>query len=171
MIEEVAPGLRKAFPQARGAPEVWVQSDNAGGHGTIKDRAEIVDTLWSKFKIKVVWQPAQSPDLNVLDLGLWRSLSTAVDKLNKSKRDNVDALWQTCEKSFEDWGKFNEGEESVIQRVYTKLDAIADFVIESGGDNAHEHARAAGAKVGSVYEAAEDVGVSDEDEATSGEED
>ena len=170
MTEKVAPGIRRVYPKDD-FPDlaVYCQSDNAGGHGTIAERAALDKSFKEGFGIEIIWQAANSPDTNALDLGLWRSMSAKVDALNAKNRDNVDVLWNTVLEAYNEWGKLGEGGESVITRVYDKLDVIADYIIASGGDNAHEHARAAGVRVGAIHDATADVGGSDEEDAGSGE--
>ena len=39
--------------------------------------------------VTIVNQPPQSPELNINDLGLWRSLSTHVDRYKKTELDTL----------------------------------------------------------------------------------
>ena len=57
-----------------------IQMDNAGGHGRKEDIERYESGLLDKG-FKVNFQPSNSPDLNVLDLGVWRGLQAEVDKL------------------------------------------------------------------------------------------
>ena len=76
------------------AHKVVVQFDGAGGHGIGSNGALLtkLNLLASqkaaregKPSIEFRKQPAQSPDLNVLDLGAWHSLQTAVDVVKYSQ--------------------------------------------------------------------------------------
>ncbi|GMH94284.1 hypothetical protein TrST_g13698 [Triparma strigata] len=66
-----------------------IQMDNAGGHGR-KEDIEIYESGLLDKGFKVNFQPSDSPDLNVLDLGVWRGLQAEVDKLQRDKRNNPD---------------------------------------------------------------------------------
>ena len=51
-------------------------------------------------QIKVVTQPAQSPDLNLCDLAFFRAIDTAVRKIRRGKERSFD-INQLCEDVFE----------------------------------------------------------------------
>ena len=59
---------------------------------------------------KVNFQPPNSPDLNVLDLGVWRGLQAEVDKLQRDKRNNPDVLTATCFEAWRKWGDEKQAE-------------------------------------------------------------
>jgi hypothetical protein len=54
--------------------------DNAGGHGTRAAKEQYTRQLLENHNIIIKWQPPRSPELNALDLGLWMSLKSAVEK-------------------------------------------------------------------------------------------
>ena len=47
--------------------------DNVGGHGTTKVKKEYVSTFQEKFNTIIFWQMPNSPETNLLDLGMWHS--------------------------------------------------------------------------------------------------
>ena len=63
-----------------------------GGHGSNPVIAAYRKMLKDKFNIELVCQPPNSPESNVLDLGIWRSLQAVVDRLGRVTRHNSDAL-------------------------------------------------------------------------------
>jgi len=95
-LTEIVDAAKKQCPWAKG---FVLQFDGAGGHGVRKaekvkawndaaaktyekNRAEKGDkALWVRYEL----QPAQSPDLNLLDLGAWRSLSTCVCEVKSAR--------------------------------------------------------------------------------------
>ncbi|GMH94286.1 hypothetical protein TrST_g13698 [Triparma strigata] len=86
-----------------------IQMDNAGGHGR-KEDIEIYESGLLDKGFKVNFQPSDSPDLNVLDLGVWRGLQAEVDKLQRDKRNNPDVLTATCFEAWRKWGDEKQAE-------------------------------------------------------------
>ena len=82
---------------------------DAGGHGRKEDIERYKSGLLDKG-FKVNFQPPNFPDLNVLDLGLWRGLQAEVDKLQRDKRNNPDVLTATCFKAWRKWGDEKQAE-------------------------------------------------------------
>lgn len=74
MIEKIAPAIDEKWPRTFRDGPVIVQQDNAAPHIKADDCQWA--TAWEEkdVKIHIVNQPAQSPDFNVLDLGLWSSI-------------------------------------------------------------------------------------------------
>ncbi|XP_021766247.1 uncharacterized protein LOC110730735 [Chenopodium quinoa] len=74
LLTKVIPAIIFKWPESL-AKNVTIQWDNARPHEIPKDEEFIAAATTNGFIIQLVLQPAQSPDLNVLDLGLFRSLS------------------------------------------------------------------------------------------------
>ena len=53
--------------------------DNAGGHSTKAVKQEYTEILKEEYNIIVEWQPPSSPELNLLDLGVWMALQSVVE--------------------------------------------------------------------------------------------
>ena len=169
MLASFAPAVRKHVPWDW---EVIAQADQAGGHNIGPASDQLAADLWRQYRIRLMLQAAQSPDLNTLDLGLWRSLSSHVDNLGRGLRQNVDVVAETAQRGFETWANAGEDGQSQISRVFAKLESITSVVIASGGDNNHEAARQAGVQLGAAQdESGEevDMGGSDEEEVESDE--
>ncbi|KAL2935412.1 DNA ligase [Bienertia sinuspersici] len=98
MTENVIPAIKANFP-ADLPKIVYIQADNAKPHGGA-DISEFIqshgDDEWTFH-----WtpQPANSPDLNILDLGFFRSIQS---KYEKSMPSNIDKLIEEVGKAFDD---------------------------------------------------------------------
>ena len=84
ILYNIIPAIIGKFPkrvEGGFTPTVWIQQDNAGPHITPKDK-EFLETVRTvkDINIRLESQPAQSPDLNVLDLGFFNSLQSLHDK-------------------------------------------------------------------------------------------
>ena len=97
VINQVLPAtLKKVW---RFATKIKFQMDSAGGHGGGRSslKSKTLPELHARFKsfwnkrgrkiwrnlkrpcVEFIAQPAKSPDLNLLDLGIWNSPQTSVD--------------------------------------------------------------------------------------------
>lgn len=81
------------------------------------------------FDIRLMFQPANSPDLNVLDIGFLRSIQTLQDK---ECTKNVDELIHVVEKSFEEYPA------SKINRVFLSLQLCMREIMIAGGSNRYK---------------------------------
>jgi len=95
MLEEkIGPAMRVAYGTKKVPRDVpiYLQFDNAGGHGS-KVMIESYKTMMkSKFNIICIFQSPQSPDFNALDRGVWMSLQAETAKLARPLRRDFSAL-------------------------------------------------------------------------------
>ncbi|XP_057532917.1 uncharacterized protein LOC130810808 [Amaranthus tricolor] len=75
LIVEVLPAIRSKWP-ANGIRDIWIQQDNAGPHILTTDHAFNEAATQDGFNIRLVCQPASSPDMNILDLSLFNALQS-----------------------------------------------------------------------------------------------
>ena len=54
--------------------------DNAGGHGRDDIKKEYVRILFEDCNIIVIWQIVNSPEANMLNLGIWRACNPLLKK-------------------------------------------------------------------------------------------
>jgi hypothetical protein len=59
---------------------------NAGGHGTRAAIEEYTRWLRNEHNIIIKFQPACSPEVNALDLGIWMNLQSAVERRHQNRR-------------------------------------------------------------------------------------
>mmetsp|Transcript_5243 Transcript_5243/g.9559 ORF Transcript_5243/g.9559 Transcript_5243/m.9559 type:complete len:186 (+) Transcript_5243:64-621(+) len=124
MLERLPEKILKVMEKHQGYPAVQylmglmgrppqsyatIQMDNAGGHGSKECIKRYESGLLDKG-FKVNFQPPNSPDLNVLDFGVWRGLQAEVDKLHRAKRNNPDVLTATCLEAWRKWGDQKQAE-------------------------------------------------------------
>jgi hypothetical protein len=103
--------------------------DNAGGHGKQDIIDEYIKDLKQKFNVRVVWQEPRSPETNILDLGVWMSLQSAVEKMHRKNRSDVNALARTVEAT---WESFDS---AVFSNVYRRWKKILSLILADNGDN------------------------------------
>ena len=107
---------------------IKVQQDGAGGHCSHND-PDIVEYLQSivmDHKIKMYTQPPNSPDMNILDLGLFNAIQAAYYRT--SPRNSVQLI-AMVEKTY------NEFPLRTINRVWLSLQLCFNETLEIHGDN------------------------------------
>jgi hypothetical protein len=100
LVNKVLPAIKEKWPpQERGTP-VFIQHDNAKTHVVVDDpffgEAASVDG----FDIRLMCQPPNSPDLNILDLGFFSSLQSAYQKTSPK---GIADIVQKVEKAYNDY--------------------------------------------------------------------
>ena len=65
--------------------------------------------------IDLVCQTPNSPEFNVLDVGVWMSIQSRVDKLHRSLREDPVVLYETVCKAWDDYG---ERKSESLKRVW-----------------------------------------------------
>ncbi|KAF0683218.1 hypothetical protein As57867_024640, partial [Aphanomyces stellatus] len=123
VLTQVIPAIKAKFPTEN--KRVVLQHDNATPHGGITDAdLECVSTDGWSFVVRC--QPPQSPDLNVLDLGLFASIQALQLKLFCR---TVDDVIRATLAAFERSG----GE--TLTKVFLTLQAVMRLVLENNGGN------------------------------------
>ena len=91
--------------------------DNAGGHGTNEAKEQYKQELKSRFNISVEFQPPRTPELNLLDLGLWMSMQSSVEKLilREEIQQNANCIYDTCQRVFDSFSP------DIIKKVHDRL--------------------------------------------------
>ena len=104
--------------------------DSAGGHGTNEAITKYKADLERDFKIILVHQIPQSPDTNALDLGIWMSLQSAVEKSHRLMRGDPEALHQTVLKVWDEVAS-----EEAFVKVFDRLKKNYALIKKNGGGN------------------------------------
>ena len=103
--------------------------DNAGGHGTQEARDEYTRRLRDDFNIVIIQQSARSPEVNALDLGIWMSVQSAVERSHRNRRRDPNGLAATVKEAWENLPR------ETIQRVFNRIPLVLELIVASGGDN------------------------------------
>jgi hypothetical protein len=122
LTEKVFPAIRRKMSWLS---EVNVQFDNARPHTKASIQAKLLAAARNKrgsdgIKIKLCPQPAQSPDLNLNDLGFYSSLDKSI---GNERSFNLLKLWDQISNAFQSYdssklSKLVETKRNVIQKVF-----------------------------------------------------
>jgi len=135
MVDDVFPAARKMYPNA---PEIIIQQDNAPGHAAagVVERLEAAaasaadvaeaETGIRPPPIKIRNQPAQSPDMNVLDLCVFTIINNAYKR--ERARGHLRRMAELREQQKED--------AAIAPRtLLSDLDAVADLATDDAASD------------------------------------
>lgn len=112
--------------------KLYIQHDGAPSHGVLARNPEIFDqavedTLGVSGSVKLFSQPPQSPDTNILDLGLFNALQSDYHKRNpKGAEQIIDCVY----KSFEEYPSHK------INRLWLTLQScLNEIILQNGGND------------------------------------
>ena len=74
LIEKVIPAIKSKWAQDAALETIFIQQDNARTHVSPNDPAFLQAVAATGLDIRLMQQPPDSPDMNVLDLGFFRSI-------------------------------------------------------------------------------------------------
>jgi len=93
MINKVLPAIRAKWPREDVHKPIFIQQDNAPTHLKVDDPQFCECTKHDGFDIRLICQPANSPDFNVLDLGFFRAIQAIQYKKNaKTLKELIPAV-------------------------------------------------------------------------------
>jgi hypothetical protein len=82
MINKVLPAIRAKWPREDVGRPIFIQQDNAPTHLKLDDPVFCEAAKQEGFDIRLICQPANSPDFNILDLGFFRAIQAIQYKKN-----------------------------------------------------------------------------------------
>ena len=133
MIKKVIPAARSRMPWC---DTIVIQADNAPGHASQSSNNRIKRYLGKSNKpnvpnVRLNFQPAQSPDLNVLDLAVFPSLSKRVGKVQKSAGVyDKEQLWKNVHTQV-----FSYSSDLLTRAFDTKQKVIKQVLACEGGND------------------------------------
>ena len=92
--EEAGVVIRAVPTSERGRP-IFIQQDNARTHVNVDDPVFLAATQADGWDIRLVCQPPNSPDLNILDLGFFAALQSLFQKLFPGSIDDI--IMKVCQ--------------------------------------------------------------------------
>jgi hypothetical protein len=121
--------IKEKMPWLHGK-QVFVQHDGAPGHFGVgnKARFELAGHVGDGWRIKFVGQPAQSPDTNILDLGLFAALKAQVRHLNIHAK-NIDELMAKVRVAYYSYSSI------ALDHTWAHLFAVYNSILQFDGDN------------------------------------
>jgi hypothetical protein len=115
---------------------VRVQLDNAGGHGVKRSISELNEYCQKKkYKIEFFTQPARSPDVNALDLGIWNSMQRKVDWVKYDTRADGSMADRIMANVRSMWDEYDPQR---LINIFELLPVIMRCIIDENGANGYK---------------------------------
>jgi hypothetical protein len=134
MVEQkLIPDIRR---RCKWAKRVIVQLDSAGGH-RVSESIEYLNDVGMKKNppISFITQPTRSPDTNVLDLGIWRSMSSRMTSV-KYDRYSAYSMDQRIINAVEDM--WREYDPNVLHNIFVTLKMVLYEIQSHNGGNSYK---------------------------------
>ncbi|KAK9668400.1 hypothetical protein RND81_13G057600 [Saponaria officinalis] len=125
LLNNVIPAIKRKWPSCA-SKTIFIQQDNARPHTKANDPEFLLAATSDGFDIQLTHQPANSPDLNVLDLGFFRSIQSLQTKKNAK---TVDELIRNVEKAWE------EEKADCLNDMWLSLQACMLEIMKRRGQN------------------------------------
>jgi len=90
---------------------------------------EYTAELLEQFNVQILHQVPRSPEVNALDLGLWMSLQSRVEKQHYDKTSDADTLAKTVDEAW------NDLPIRTITNVFNRIPVVQNLIIEHQGEN------------------------------------
>jgi hypothetical protein len=129
IIRDVGSNIRRSFWWLSDSTVIHLFMDNAGGHGSNSARKEYVRILQDEYKVQIIWQIANSPETNMLDLGAWVTIQCIVAHMHRGKRMHKDALCKTVNNAFESL------DSSKLASIGKRWIRVLDLIVVGKGSN------------------------------------
>jgi hypothetical protein len=130
IMGRVGKAVREKFSWVPAEETVYLVMDNAGGHGTSEAIKTYTQMLMDEYNIEIFLQVPRSPETNLLDLGIWRSIQSAVEKEHAKKTYDPDSLARSVQRA---WDK--RLNPIAFGRVADRLLKVLDLIVRDNGDN------------------------------------
>ena len=128
-IRDIGKAIRSTYSFLEDTHPVFLFMDNAGGHGKTEVKSEYERILKTEFNVHIVWQVPNSPETNMLDLGVWMALQSKVESIHKGKVMQSDELSRSVHQAFD------EISENILSRVYERWKMVLHLIHSGKGTN------------------------------------
>ena len=129
-VDEIRGAIRNKMAHVPKHVPIHLVMDNASGHGTKEAKKKYVSKFCEKYNIIIFWQCPNSPETNLLDLGAWRSLQSAVEEEHLQKRIELDVLAKSVMAA---WDKFDGT--AKLGSIYERWKKVLSLIQLGNGNN------------------------------------
>ena len=128
-IKQIGVSIHSAYSFVDMDHPIYLFVDNAGGHGKVKVKKQYKKILKDKFNIQIEWQVPNSPKTNMLDLGVWVSLQSLVEKIHRRRVMQSDVLSDSVHEAFK------EITSEVLSKVHLRWKLVLQLLVSGRGTN------------------------------------
>ncbi|CAB1099614.1 unnamed protein product [Ectocarpus sp. CCAP 1310/34] len=124
VVDEVFPAIKARWPGGRGRT-IYIQLDNKPSHRINADPDVVAAGIADGWDIRLINQPSNSPDTNILDLGFFNAVQSLQDR---NTPRTVDEFITEVKRAFE------EQSPSTHDKVWVSLQAILQIILAKGNN-------------------------------------
>jgi hypothetical protein len=128
-ISKLLPKIVEKWPMYDRERTIWIQQDNCTSHVPPDDVQFQAAVAQTGLDIKVMYQPSNSPDMNILDLGFFASLQSLTFR---RAAKSIDELIQNVKNEFEEYNP------SSVKKVFLTLQSCMIEVMKMNGGNRYQ---------------------------------
>lgn len=126
MIDLVLPAIKERYP-CHTKEQILIQHDNAPGHTKNDDPAVLAKIAELNIPVEYMFQPPNSPDLNICDLSFFRSLQT--HQLKQEATHNNVQLMESVARAYNDYDP-----DKLRDSFLTLQGCMNNILLEHGGN-------------------------------------
>ena len=131
-IRKIGEAIRLAYHWTKKEDTaIYLVIDNAGGHGTVGTKNKYAVLLEREYNIIIIWQIPNSPETNMLDVGVWASIQSMVEDIRRQLVMRNDELMNSVDKAFGRVGL----ESKALTNIYNRWIRVLKLIIHGQGDN------------------------------------
>jgi hypothetical protein len=130
LIEKVIPAIYSQWPGEDVGRTIFIQQDNAKTHVAPNDPAFLEAVEATGLDIRLLQQPPNSPDMNILDLGFFNSIQSLTDRRSPK---TIDDIIRGVEEEFEGYDVAD------LNKVFLSLQMCMIEVMKIGGGNGYKN--------------------------------
>lgn len=129
LIGKVLPRIRERWPQEDFGKTIYIQQDNARTHVDPRDEDFLAAASQHGFDIRLICQPPNSPDLNILDLGYFNAIQTLQHQVCPR---TIQELVSAVENSFDEYSTKH------VNRIFLTLQSCMQEIMKVQGENTYK---------------------------------
>jgi len=129
MISKLLEAIRIRWPREHAYETIWIQQDNAPSHVRADDLEFAAAVAQTGLDIRIMNQPANSPDMNCLDLGFFASLQSLTDRTTSR---NMDELIANVDNEYQNYNPV------ILNRIFLTLQGCMIEVMKDNGGNRYK---------------------------------
>lgn len=124
LVNKVIPAIKAKWPPSERGRPIFIQQDNARTHVNVDDPVFLAAAQADGWDIRLVCQPPNSPDLNILDLGFFAALQSLFQKLFPGSIDDI--IMKVCQ-------AFDQYPAERCNRIFLTLQSCMREVLKDNG--------------------------------------
>ena len=128
-IRDIGRAIRSTYSFLPATHPIFLFMDNAGGHGKTEIKSEYENILKNEFGVIIEWQVPNSPETNMLDLGVWVALQSKVEEIHRGK------VLQSNELAISVNQAFDSISSDILSLVHDRWRLVLRLIVSGRGTN------------------------------------